>query len=252
MNRRPNAFTLIELLVVIAIIAILAAILFPVFAQARAKGRQAACISNGKQIGMAIMQYSQDYDESYPLGRWDGGNGNRMNWVQATMPYMKSLAVYLCPDDPFDPNDNANKNVGAYWLPSGTPAFRTSYAYNMDFGVLASSGAPPARALADIVKPASTVMIADAGAIRTPGNHLASIRNYAKWRFLPNVWLLARPGDWRSENGSNNDLVQFGAPLKRHQEMSSVLWADGHVKAMRLEQFYNDDCFRLDRGCPNQ
>src|ERR687883_602422 len=65
-SRRRDAFTLIELLVVIAIIAILAAILFPVFAQARAKARQTACLSNLKQIGTGLMMYTQDYDETYP------------------------------------------------------------------------------------------------------------------------------------------------------------------------------------------
>src|SRR3978361_1951717 len=91
-------FTLIELLVVIAIIAILAAILFPVFAKVREKARQTACLSNEKQLGMALMQYTQDNDEFYPFGNnipWGGGAG----WAGVVYPYVKSEKVYLCPDD---------------------------------------------------------------------------------------------------------------------------------------------------------
>ncbi|HVK05206.1 MAG TPA: DUF1559 domain-containing protein [Armatimonadaceae bacterium] len=95
-----SAFTLIELLVVIAIIAILAAILFPVFAQARQKARQAACLSNMKQIGLAVMQYAQDYDElfvpseTYPTGSSAAGI---MSWPTMLDPYVKSQDVFVCP-----------------------------------------------------------------------------------------------------------------------------------------------------------
>src|ERR1051326_1917038 len=104
--RRP-AFTLIELLVVIAIIAILAAILFPVFAQAREKARLTTCLSNQKQLGTGLMMYAQDYDENLPA--WpEGTNGVIDNaafasgwqwalWVDALMPYVKSKGVFTCP-----------------------------------------------------------------------------------------------------------------------------------------------------------
>src|SRR5918911_1001893 len=81
---RASGFTLIELLVVIAIIAILAAILFPVFAQAREKARMVACLSNTKQIGLAVMQYVQDYDETYPTNSWEGAPvSTPFEWGQA-------------------------------------------------------------------------------------------------------------------------------------------------------------------------
>src|SRR4051812_23892404 len=102
MNRRKG-FTLIELLVVIAIIAILAAILFPVFAKAREKARQATCVSNLKQLGLGLTQYLQDNDERYPSAA--NGQTNQISagalgyWPYAISPYVKSRGVYRCPDE---------------------------------------------------------------------------------------------------------------------------------------------------------
>jgi prepilin-type N-terminal cleavage/methylation domain-containing protein/prepilin-type processing-associated H-X9-DG protein len=100
---RSTGFTLIELLVVIAIIAILAAILFPVFAAAREKARQTSCLSNEKQINLGMMQYVQDFDECWP-GRTVTsniyGSGSYQSWSYAVQPYIKSTKVWICPDDP--------------------------------------------------------------------------------------------------------------------------------------------------------
>ena len=92
-----SAFTLIELLVVIAIIAILAAILFPVFATAREKARTTACLSNVKQLGLGITQYTQDYDEIFPNGTYKFANIG--GWAGQVYPYVKSTAIFTCPDD---------------------------------------------------------------------------------------------------------------------------------------------------------
>ena len=94
-----EGFTLIELLVVIAIIAILAAILFPVFARARENARRATCQSNLKQIGLTIMQYTQDYDERFPAGLPGGAGRKGIGWAGMIYPYAKSAQLFVCPND---------------------------------------------------------------------------------------------------------------------------------------------------------
>src|SRR5713226_8400745 len=100
MDRHRHAFTLIELLVVIAIIAILAAILFPVFSQAREKGRQTACLSNMKQVGLALQMYAQDWDETTPPGvitaHFNEPNAPA-NFLGSLVPYTKNLGIFVCP-----------------------------------------------------------------------------------------------------------------------------------------------------------
>jgi prepilin-type N-terminal cleavage/methylation domain-containing protein len=118
-----KGFTLIELLVVIAIIAILAAILFPVFAQAREKARQTGCLSNVKQIGHGIQMYVQDFDEHIPRNAFadpprvqEGDhftNCSSPRWMDVIQPYVKNTDVHNCPSDPFAPIRGT--------LPDGTP-----------------------------------------------------------------------------------------------------------------------------------
>ena len=107
-NQR-SGFTLIELLVVIAIIAILAAILFPVFAKAREKARQTSCLSNMKQFSLGTLQYVQDYDEAYPGGGGMGTNGAwNPAWWDEIAPYLKNTQVFTCPSESAPPNANGD------------------------------------------------------------------------------------------------------------------------------------------------
>lgn len=124
---RRNAFTLIELLVVIAIISVLAAILFPVFARARENARRASCMSNLKQIGLGIMQYTQDYDERYPTYRVPDASSNYAadpyGWVDSIQPYVKSYQLFQCPTESTSPDPTK---------PLGDPSSRISdYAINI-------------------------------------------------------------------------------------------------------------------------
>ncbi len=116
-EKSPRAFTLIELLVVIAIIAILAAILFPVFAQAREKARQATCLSNLKQVGLGVLMYTQDYDEAFPLGSYIFvGMTAAVSWQDLTDPYMKAGAGAT------GANLVGRKDAGLWTCPSIGPA----------------------------------------------------------------------------------------------------------------------------------
>ena len=129
--RRSRGFTLIELLVVIAIIAILAAILFPVFSRAREKARQTSCASNMKQLGLAVMMYAQDYDETLPipfsgLGWWTG------TWKERIFPYVKNIQVYACPSAP--PNVNPGQGGSPGTGPYGVNAYIGQDAMGTEIG----------------------------------------------------------------------------------------------------------------------
>lgn len=116
---KPRGFTLIELLVVIAIIAILAAILFPVFAQAKEQAKKTACLSNMKQIGLAAMMYVNDSDGVYPVNNWTFGlnwQGCQVGWKALLQPYIKNVDIFRCPSAP----QNLNGALTTIPGPGGT------------------------------------------------------------------------------------------------------------------------------------
>ena len=151
--RTRRGFTLIELLVVVAIIAILAAILFPVFAQAREKARTASCLNNQKQISLGIMQYTQDYDETFP----SVDTGVLTLNIQ---PYLKNTNVFICPSGSGLYNVSNRAMVGA--AGATTTTTRSSYAANAD--VMGGWNNTPGLAIAAVREPANTVLLADADA----------------------------------------------------------------------------------------
>ncbi|MDX1934751.1 MAG: DUF1559 domain-containing protein [Capsulimonadales bacterium] len=234
-HRTHNAFTLIELLVVIAIIAILAAILFPVFAQAREKARQISCLSNLKQMGLAYVMYNQDYDETGPTidgGDWIPGV-NRSSEYMKLFPYIKSADLYRCPSAGSNENDCWPNDVarllgfvdGQDANGNCLPNRRFNYGYNWGVLIYAGGGLVgretasinsaggasdyhPGRSMASIVAPADVFVYTDSYDTFRPSNGID--------------WILDsyRGGD---RNGS-----------LRHGGRFNVCFADGHAKNMKF------------------
>jgi len=197
-----QAFTLIELLVVIAIIAILAAILFPVFARAREKARQASCLSNVKQMGLAALMYAQDYDEMVVPGeilipgaqRWFGDHG-------LLLPYVKNVQVFLCPsaDGPACSKYFTHEGVRHYQ--------RTDYGINQTIHRRQTSSTAVWYKMTVIKYPAETVMLADADWTRSKDDYSSS-------------------NSWRIDAGRH---PSYFIPA-RHNGVANIAFEDGHAK----------------------
>ena len=188
-------FTLIELLVVIAIIAILAAILFPVFAKAREKARQSSCLSNMKQLGLGILQYAQDYDERLVRHCYQPSPAvPNYPWPGAIMPYLKNTQILMCPSSAglFAPTTGC----GHYGLNLSTVAGVTVGVTN--------------RPLGDIPKPAGLIMVTEALPRTTPS--------------AQQTWL----GYW-GRTTDTNDPTAFNTPGS-HNEGCNMVFVDGHAK----------------------
>jgi len=220
-SKHKFAFTLIELLVVIAIIAILAAILFPVFGRARENARRSSCQSNLKQIGLGIMQYVQDYDEMYPITfqNIDGSaNGyqdvaNERGWAYNIQPYLKSQQIFQCPSD--------SAPIANYTLITDTAGHTnkgyTDYAYNRALGNVAGATAAVINA-SQLTFASNTVMISE-----VPGDNGPS-----------GTSVLGGPGGGPSFTAGlaqgRKDVPDVLGALQRHLEGSNLAFADGHVK----------------------
>lgn len=249
-----RGFTLIELLVVIAIIAILAALLFPAFAKARESARRASCSSNMKQIGIAVMQYSQEYDERVvPSAVAKGGifNGGTA-WMGLLQPYLKSTQIFSCPSDS-DTSVTGSVPISGDWL-LDMPHFHVSYGYCLYVGgsinpdpVAAPDVPTGGVSLAAIMSPSTTVMVAETG------SNISTSNDPLKWQPKLGAFNLS---DATTTYVSQPTSLQYntGGPIARHLETCNVLWCDGHVKALRIPKFYNQTgispCLRPGTGCP--
>lgn len=167
-RRRAAAggFTLIELLVVIAIIAILAAILFPVFARAREQARRTSCLSNEKQIGLALYMYAEDYDETLPERYGDGypdtgdfENGYQRTWKNMLMPYIKSYDVYKCPSNDARLHGNWVSNLSGQTVEGPFAAGYAMYLPNYTPSPLFPNGASYPQTLAGLPYPSQELII---------------------------------------------------------------------------------------------
>ncbi|MCE5219532.1 prepilin-type N-terminal cleavage/methylation domain-containing protein [bacterium] len=203
-----KGFTLIELLVVIAIIAILAAILFPVFARAREKARQTACLSNARQMGTAVMMYAQDYDEQLVNLQlagckftFNGMTHNNLLWYMALMPYVKSVQVFDCPS-------TSRTWYGQY---TGDTDYginsEITYRHHYNSTTKVGTGCP----LAELQKPAETCVIAD-----SDWTHSTADYKFSNSYFL---------------NGTPH--VSAFIP-DRHNGTANIVFCDGHAKAMAI------------------
>ncbi|HZO88379.1 MAG TPA: DUF1559 domain-containing protein [Chthonomonadaceae bacterium] len=249
MSRRC-AFTLIELLVVIAIIAILAAILFPVFAQAREKARQTSCLSNLKQTGLAVQMYVQDYDETFPKAEfWNSSTpfSNYYMWSSqlCIQPYIKNKDIYRCPSDSF----SAGHDAAYYGLPPNREPVPITYLANaispfwpmwgvdnpqglFTFGPEFGGVQVGATALAAVAAPADMVMLSEGRK-----EYYDSLYGCGQWLNNEIDWCYVGAdiyGDWIVY------LFAYASPSdnwyrawRKHSGGANFLLSDGHAKALR-------------------
>ena len=223
--RKGAAFTLIELLVVIAIIAILAAILFPVFARARENARRSSCQSNLKQIGLGMLQYTQDYDEKYPsawlsFGGTDGnGKPELPRWVDVVQPYVKSTQLFSCPSDS---TNKPFRTSNSFPITGRTAAELGSYAMNISYwdGADAYNGLQDGLSISAVPSTATTIFATDAV---MNGNAEVQWQNVG----ATNAGTFINPG-------ASTPFMAGGQVVARHLETGNVLFCDGHVKSMKV------------------
>ena len=239
---RRRAFTLIELLVVIAIIAILAAILFPVFARAREAARQTACLSNLRQMSTAVAMYVQDY-EAYPL--YSSGADR---WHSLTQPYVKNTGIFMCPSSGFQRYHV--RNMG--------------YGYNHQYLARSASrgGTDSGISEAAIEYPAETIAIADsfgtAGWTQNPqpwSDTLNECNRLGNHGYTIDPPLLPAGSSWGTSCAVSSPLPGYPGPghtriATRHNEGANVAWCDGHAKWMRREVLEKDNTYWNGRKLP--
>ena len=206
-------FTLIELLIVVAVIAILAALLFPVFARVREGAKRASCQSNLKQIGLAIHQYTQDYDEKLP---YSGG------WEWSLQPYVKSLQMYKCPSD-------TNKTA---WV---------SYATNqIGYSVSWNNPGPPWTRWYNAPGPVRVEVVLKLAQIHNPADRIMMADNNDNNATQSQTGTIPIGIGTINQTATPRTLFNW---RERHLDTLNVLFLDGHVKAQQLEFIVNSAPF---------
>ena len=227
-----RGFTLIELLVVIAIIAILAAILFPVFAKAREKARQISCASDMRQVGLAMIQYTQDNDEFTP-GGWINPEGNGpVHFGQFLQPYIKSRQVFRCPDDSAAADQTSFTNDSALY----GPKLHNSYAINYD--AMQPGEERVGIALAGFNAPAGTIILVDKGQAASPTAPFIASPSVARDNCLFFADPVGATTNQADQSGRTATDGNWCAPLARHTDLVNSVFEDGHVKALHISSFY--------------
>lgn len=267
---RLSAFTLIELLVVIAIIAILAAILFPVFAQAREKARQASCLSNARQLGTASMMYAQDYDEIW-VGSYffpnTWGQCPRFTWMDLTQPYVRNQQIFACPSAParnfvadstrlgcppvealfgvpalgtsarpwalgFMYNEGYNDHPAWCNDPTGNNCYHGMVSHALFVAALGTTVADIGVTMAQLEEPANTIAYVD-GNPNCPHNNNPS-GTVAIFRYPRDTDVeVDTRGISHQGSGCYIGGIKYGRVAKRHSETFNTVFADGHTKALR-------------------
>ncbi|CUU36883.1 MAG: prepilin-type N-terminal cleavage/methylation domain-containing protein [Armatimonadetes bacterium] len=225
---RNKGFTLIELLVVIAIIAILAAILFPVFAQTREKARQTMCLSNSRQMGLAVQMYVQDYDEALPSVRmmWQG-IPTPQSWLDQIQPYVKDTLLRRCPSDNSPAwNDTQNPRMTSYGFNAYLDPFHPPYGDPMN---------PRPFRLAGIVRPAQCVFSTELAERNSKYPNMLIRGDH----FMPMYWgnpppvmdMMMNDRLWDATRGIPTTLA-----ITRHAGGMNYVFVDGHARWHRFEQ----------------
>jgi len=199
---KVKGFTLIELLVVIAIIAILAAILFPAFAKAREAARRSSCSSNLKQIGLGLMQYSQEYDEQLPAGV--NGVGA---WALVIQPYIKSTNLFACPSNTKSSNfmQNTGGKIPQSYVANGVESSKTYMGGISPMNEIGGTAPSGGVSLASIVAPTQLIMVFENAGLNTYGDQYSL--------------------------AGNLDNAQYD--FTNHLTTSNYLFGDGHVKSLK-------------------
>lgn len=221
---KRKGFTLIELLVVIAIIAILAAILFPVFARAREQARKAVCLSNLNQIGLGLMMYVQDYDETYPIGRFS--TTPLTWWYNVLDPYIKNKQVFVCPTAGQVGGSTSSKGYG--WNIRGTLGAGNGFGYYPG-----SMGTPTGTflKLAAVDEPSTTIIITDPSSNNNTSTGGYYAIGYSNIGYIP-VLHGGQVGPFYDAS-----IPNASAPVAPGGG-GNYLFADGHAKYLNASQSY--------------